>query len=111
MTEDEQKIGIVFILPCGTEKHCEAYIGENILTVSKNNDIPIEGSCSGSCACATCHVVLEDEHFDSLGQISEDEEDMLDMAFDLERTSRLGCQVYLEKSMDGMRIKVPKSEI
>ena len=96
--ESQKQINIKFILPCGTEKNCNAFVGENILTVAKNYDLPLEGACGGSLACATCHVALEKKHFESLAPASEEEEDMLDMAFNLEETSRLGCQVYLNEN-------------
>lgn len=63
-----------------------------------------KGACEGVCACSTCHVILEEETFDALDDPSEEEEDMLDQAFGLTPTSRLGCQVELTQAMDGMKV-------
>jgi ferredoxin len=86
----------------------DARVGETLLQVAQRNDIDLEGACEGVCACSTCHVVFEDEAvFDSLPEESEDEEDMLDMAFALTATSRLGCQVKVTEDMNGMVVRVP----
>lgn len=72
----------------------EAPVGRSLLEVAHDNEIELEGACEGSLACSTCHVVVEDEDlFDKLGEPCEDELDMLDLAFGLTETSRLGCQV------------------
>ena len=65
------------------------------------------GACDGSLACSTCHVILSQEVYDSLPPPEEEELDMLDLAFDLTDTSRLGCQIKLDKSLEGMVAKVP----
>ncbi len=65
------------------------------------------GACGGVCACSTCHVILEPDIFNSLPEPSEEEEDMLDLAFGLTGTSRLGCQIKLEKRHDGMKVQLP----
>lgn len=86
----------------------DAYVGESLLQVAQRNDIELEGACEGVCACSTCHVIFPDEDlFDSLEEASEDEEDMLDMAYGLTETSRLGCQIIISKDMDGMEIEIP----
>ena len=66
-----------------------------------------QGACEGSIACSTCHVILPEEYFDKLPEPSDDENDMLDMAFGLTDTSRLGCQVQLTKDLDGITITLP----
>ena len=86
----------------------DAYVGESLLQVAQRNDIELEGACEGVCACSTCHVVIPDEDtFDELDEASEDEEDMLDMAYGLTETSRLGCQITITRDMDGMEVEVP----
>lgn len=87
----------------------DAYVGESLLQVAQRNDIELEGACEGVCACSTCHVIFPDEDvFDNiLEEASEDEEDMLDMAFGLTETSRLSCQVIVTDEMDGMEIEIP----
>ena len=80
-------------------------IGENLLETAHRNDVELEGACEGSLACSTCHVVFEDEAvFETLPEACDDENDMLDLAYGLTATSRLGCQVTLERrSVGGMR--------
>ncbi|EIE24623.1 ferredoxin [Coccomyxa subellipsoidea C-169] len=72
------------------------------------NDIDLEGACEGSLACSTCHVVIEDpELYDKLPEPTDDENDMLDLAYGLTETSRLGCQVIASKDIDGIRVRIP----
>ena len=85
----------------------DAALGLSILEVARQHDINIEGACEGSLACATCHVIVEPDQFDLLPEISEDEEDMLDLAFDLTRTSRLGCQIRITEALDGLTVTLP----
>jgi len=103
-----EKIKVIFIED-GQEKEVEALIGLSILEVAHSNDIDLEGACEGSLACATCHVVLEEKIYNALEEPEEAEEDMLDLAFGLTHTSRLGCQIILTKELDGMRIKLPSA--
>jgi ferredoxin len=66
------------------------------------------GACGGSCACSTCHVIVTDESFyDKMTEPDDDENDMLDLAFGLTETSRLGCQVKMTKELDGVTVKLP----
>jgi ferredoxin-2, mitochondrial len=69
----------------------------------------VQGACEGSVACSTCHVILSPEHYDLLPEASDDENDMLDMAFGLTDTSRLGCQVKLTRELDGMEATLPSA--
>ena len=69
--------------------------------------IELEGACEGVCACSTCHVILQDEIYDGLPEPSEDEEDMLDQAYGLTLTSRLGCQIQITPELDGIIIELP----
>ena len=103
-----EKIKVIFI-EGDQEREIEALVGLSILEVAHNNDIDLEGACEGSLACATCHVVLEEKIYEHLGEIEEAEEDMLDLAFGLTATSRLGCQIILTKELDGMRVKLPSA--
>ncbi len=98
---------ILFNLPDGTIKEVEAPIGENLLEIAHKNHIPLEGACEGSLACSTCHVIVDSAWFDKLSEASEDEEDMLDMAFGLTLTSRLACQITMSDELDGMVVTVP----
>jgi len=83
--------------------------GETLLEVAHNNHVDLEGACAQSLACSTCHVVLEEEIYDSLKQAEEEEEDLLDLAYGLTLTSRLGCQVKVTRSMEGMTVKLPSA--
>jgi ferredoxin len=87
----------------------DAKVGESFLQVAHRHDINLEGACEGVCACSTCHLIFPHEIFDELPEASEDEEDMLDMAFGLTETSRLGCQIIVDKSMDGITVEMPKA--
>tara|TARA_B100001559_G_C16076227_1_gene428134 strand:+ start:20 stop:352 length:333 start_codon:yes stop_codon:yes gene_type:complete len=98
---------IIFIQPDGKEKIVDAENGLSLLEVAHNNDIDLEGACEGSLACSTCHVILEKNFYENLPEPSEEEEDMLDLAFGLTHTSRLGCQIIIDEKLDGMKVKVP----
>lgn len=89
------------------EKTIEALPGLSILEIAHQNDIDLEGACEGSLACATCHVIIEEKYYSQLESPTEAEEDMLDLAFGLTRTSRLGCQIIFTEELDGIRIIVP----
>lgn len=91
----------------GRERPVEGHEGQHLLAVAHDHDVDLEGACEGACACSTCHVILEPAVYDELPQPSDEEEDMLDLAFGLTETSRLGCQVKLKKEHEGMRVTVP----
>jgi 2Fe-2S ferredoxin len=79
----------------------------SVLEVAHKNGIDLEGACEGSLACSTCHVVVDKEWFDKLDEASEEEEDMLDLAFGLTHTSRLGCQIKMSDELDGLKVTLP----
>ena len=79
------------------------------MRLAHENDVDLEGACEGACACSTCHVILDKQIFDKLDPPSVEEEDMLDLAFGLTPTSRLGCQVKLTKDLDNMRARLPSA--
>lgn len=83
--------------------------GDDILSLAHEHDIDLEGACEGSVACSTCHVIIDPKHFDMLPEADDEENDMLDLAFGLEDTSRLGCQVKLTKELDGMVATLPSA--
>ncbi|KAM0753105.1 ferredoxin [Meredithblackwellia eburnea MCA 4105] len=87
----------------------EANEGDDIVDVSWEYDLDIEAACEKSVACSTCHVILEPDVYDALEEPSDDENDMLDLAFGLTDTSRLGCQVKITKDMDGTTITLPSA--
>lgn len=82
--------------------------GDNLLDIAQDNDLEMEGACGGSCACSTCHVIVSDpDMFDQMPEPDDDENDMLDLAFGLTETSRLGCQVKMTPELDGLVVKLP----
>lgn len=101
-----EKVKIIFV-DQGQEKEFEVPVGTTVLEAAHNNDIDLEGACEGSLACSTCHVVVDQDYYDKLDEPSEDEEDMLDLAFGLTTTSRLGCQITMTKDLDGLKVVVP----
>lgn len=100
---------IKFKLRDDSIQEVEAKTGMSILEVAHANDIDLEGACESSMACSTCHVILEDPVFDELEEACEDEEDMLDMAFGLTDTSRLGCQVIVDEGFEGTTVTLPQA--
>jgi 2Fe-2S ferredoxin len=100
---------MVFIERDGTRREVDAPLGLSVLEIAHKNRIDIEGACEGSLACSTCHVVIDPEWYDLLNKASEDEEDMLDLAFGLTATSRLGCQIIITEELDGLTVRLPAS--
>lgn len=98
---------MIFIERDGTRREVDAPIGLSVLEIAHKHGIDIEGACEGSLACSTCHVILEREWYDLLKEASEDEEDMLDLAFGVTKTSRLGCQIVMTEALDGLTVKLP----
>jgi ferredoxin, 2Fe-2S len=101
-----ETVNINFIVKGQTVK-LDVPVGTTILEAAHNNEVDLEGACEGSLACSTCHVVIDDAYFNKLSEPSEDEEDMLDLAFGLTKTSRLGCQIILTKELDGIIVEIP----
>ena len=98
---------MVFIEQNGTRREVEAPLGLSVLEIAHRNGIDLEGACEGSLACSTCHVIVDPEWYDLLKEATEDEEDMLDLAFGLTRTSRLGCQIIITEELDGLTVSLP----
>ncbi|PVV02527.1 hypothetical protein BB560_003014 [Smittium megazygosporum] len=101
------KVNLTFVTPEGEEIPVEAEKGINILELAHENDVDLEGACECSCACSTCHVILEEKLFDKLEEPSDEELDMLDLAFGLTETSRLGCQINVNDDFEGAKIRLP----
>jgi 2Fe-2S ferredoxin len=98
---------VIFVSPDGKEQTFDVQNGVSLLEVAHRNGVPLEGACEGSLACSTCHVIVAPEWFEKLKPSSEDEEDMLDLAFGLTHTSRLGCQIMMSDALDGIRVTLP----
>ena len=100
---------LIFNLPDGSTKEVEGTAGATVQSIARDNDIPLESACEGALACSTCHVVVDSKWFDKTGEVSEDEEDMLDLAFDLQETSRLSCQITMTDELDGIELTISKN--
>ena len=98
---------MIFVEPDGTRREVDAPVGHSLLQIAWDNKIDIEGACEGAMACSTCHVIVASEWSGRLEEPSEDEEDMLDLAFGLTRTSRLGCQIIMTEALDGLTVDLP----
>ena len=98
---------MTFIDREGQRHLVDAPVGLSVLEIAHRNKIDLEGACEGSLACSTCHVIVVDDDFDRLAEPTEDEEDMLDLAFGLTRTSRLGCQIIITEELDGLTVSLP----
>lgn len=98
---------IKFIEASGSVTEVEAQVGMTLLEVTRHCGIDLEGACEGSLACSTCHVVVDPEWYERLSPPSADEDDMLDLAFGLTKTSRLGCQIIMTEDMDGLTVTIP----
>ena len=94
-----------------TIKEVDASVGASLLDTAHKFGIDIEGACGGQCACATCHVILPSSLYNKYPPVNDDENDMLDLAADVESTSRLGCQVRVTPDFEGVDIKLPKSVV
>ena len=95
---------MTFIERDGTRKEVDASNGLSVLEIAHRHGVDIEGACEGSLACSTCHVIVEPDWYELLKTATEDEEDMLDLAFGLTQTSRLGCQIIMSEELDGLTV-------
>lgn len=100
---------MIFVYPDGKEVTVEAPNGISVMEIAHKHDIPLEGACEGSLACSTCHVVIDESWYGKLSEATENEEDMLDLAFGLTPTSRLGCQIIMSDELDGLRVTLPSA--
>ena len=98
---------MTFVERNGTRKEVDAPLGLSVLEIAHKHGVDIEGACEGSLACSTCHVVVDPAWIGKLAKPTEDEEDMLDLAFGLTHTSRLGCQIIITEELDGLTVSLP----
>ncbi len=98
---------MIFVERDGAHRTVDAPIGLSVLEIAHKHGVDIEGACEGSLACSTCHVIVDPAWFAKLELASEDDEDMLDLAFGLEKTSRLGCQIVMSEALDGLVVRLP----
>jgi len=100
---------MTFILPDNSRREVDAPLGLSVLDIAHKNEIDLEGACEGSLACSTCHVIVDLDFFGRLSEATEDEEDMLDLAWGLTHTSRLGCQIIITQELDGLVVTLPSA--
>jgi ferredoxin, 2Fe-2S len=102
---------ITFIDAAGQSRTVEAEDGSTVMETALKNAIPgIEAECGGACACATCHVYVDESWLERLGKAEQMEEDMLDFAFDVRPTSRLSCQLKVRPEIDGLTVSTPEKQ-
>lgn len=95
----------------GTRFDLDAEEGSTVMENAVRNSVPgIEAECGGACACATCHVYVDEAWAEKTGGPEPMEEDMLDFAFDVRPTSRLSCQIKVSKELDGLVVHVPERQ-
>ena len=100
-------VAVTFITDGGERVSASAEEGARLLEVAQGCGMPLEGTCEGQMACSTCHVIVAPEWFDRLPPAVDDEEDMLDLAAQVSRTSRLSCQIVLTPELDGLEVRIP----
>ncbi len=108
----KKTVTLHFKMRLGEKRTVQAKLGDNLLDVIIDNDVDIDGfgACEGTLACSTCHLIFNEQNYEALPEKPTDEElDMLDLAFGLRDTSRLGCQVIVTADMDGWEIHVPEN--
>tara|TARA_B100000949_G_C13977436_1_gene323684 strand:- start:232 stop:552 length:321 start_codon:yes stop_codon:yes gene_type:complete len=102
---------ITYIEHNGKSHEIEVSNELSVMEGALQNNIPgIDADCGGSCACATCHVYVDEKWFDKLSKKESAEEDMLDMAYEPKKNSRLSCQITVEDSLDGLVVKMPSKQ-
>ncbi len=102
---------ITFVDPKGNRREFDAPEGLSVLEVAHKNGIDLEGACEGCMACSTCHVIVDEDWHDRLDAASEEEKDLLDLAVDLTKTSRLGCQINITTALDGLVVSLPRGHL
>ncbi|XP_029303916.1 adrenodoxin-like [Cottoperca gobio] len=107
----DNKVMVHFVNRDGEKISVKGSPGDSLLDIVINEDLDFDGfgACEGTLACSTCHLIFEEETYKNLGPVTDEEMDMLDLAYGLTDTSRLGCQICLTKSMEGMVARVPES--
>jgi 2Fe-2S ferredoxin len=102
---------ITFITSDGATYNVDAEVGSTVMEAAIRNLVPgIEAECGGACACATCHVHVDENWIDATGKAQPMEEDMLDFAYDVRPTSRLSCQIKVTDELDGLIVHVPERQ-
>jgi len=100
-------ISVCFVNERNERVIAQAAPGQRLLEIGQAAGMPLEGTCEGQMACSTCHVIVAPDWFTKLPAASENEEDMLDLAAGVTRTSRLSCQIVLDSALDGLEVRIP----
>jgi len=98
---------VIFVESNGKRREFNAEPGKSLLQIAHKHGVDIEGACEGVMACSTCHLIVDADWYDKLKPASEEEEDMLDLAYGLSVTSRLGCQILMTEDLDGLVVNLP----
>lgn len=106
-TSADQIVNITYITKDGGKIPIRGKIGDNVLYLAHRHNIDMEGACEASLACTTCHVYVNENYLDKLPEATEKEDDLLDMAPFLRENSRLGCQIVLQRELDGIELTLP----
>jgi ferredoxin, 2Fe-2S len=102
---------ITYIDSSGAARTVEAEVGSTVMEAAVRNGVPgIEAECGGACACATCHVYVDDTWREKTGEPSPMEEDMLDFGYDVRANSRLSCQIKLTEALNGLIVRTPEKQ-
>lgn len=104
-----ETVNISYVDRDGERHTIKGKAGDNVMYLGQKHDLDVEGACEASLACCTCHVYVKEEFYDMLGEPSEEEEDMLDLAPFLQENSRLSCQIILSKEIDGIEVTLPSA--
>lgn len=103
-------VRVRFLKPDGhLDREVDAPAGTNLLDLAQGAGQPLEGACEGAMACSTCHVIIDKQDFERLPPASEEEDDLLDLAAHVTRTSRLACQIMLSDDLDTLTVCMPGS--
>jgi ferredoxin, 2Fe-2S len=94
----------------GERHELDATVGWSVMEIIRENNLPIEAACGGCCACATCHVYVDEAWRSKTGEKSAMEESMLDFAENVEDNSRLSCQIKVSDALDGLIVRMPESQ-
>ena len=102
---------IIYVDHEGTERPIEAKNGETVMETAIKNSIPgIDPDCGGACACATCHVYVDEAFMPKVGEPEDMEQSMLDFAENVQSNSRLSCQITVSDELDGLKVTTPESQ-
>ena len=102
---------VTYIESSGNSRTIEIANGLSVMEGAVQNDIPgIDADCGGGMACATCHIYVNEEWFDKIPKKEDGEEDMLDMAFEPKKNSRLSCQLIISDELDGLTVSIPSKQ-